>query len=230
MLLNVPVFGKELGLIGELIINGRKVGATRDFYKVLASPQNLKIFAQAVDLVLGRETFQVEVDDRLSIEEIGKTIHAGHRYAMPPQDYLNAKDKNRKKRTINIVLLPSDQLLKSKDLPSKGNVPIQAAEERIEELKAYGYRPATPKELLFLEKQYPEILQPRYVFLNSKTYHIIYAFGSNLWGKGHNKGNGLFYCSVNRTDSGGVNIAFDWAQYITRGVTGSYLAVVREFE
>ena len=46
-------FGRDLGLIHEVVVTGRKVGADRDFWSSLA--HNAELFSEIVDRVRGLE-------------------------------------------------------------------------------------------------------------------------------------------------------------------------------
>lgn len=53
----IKSFGAEHGLIHEVVVTGRKVGADEDFWKALAHDQ--KLFGEVVEHVSGRQTFKV---------------------------------------------------------------------------------------------------------------------------------------------------------------------------
>lgn len=65
------VFGKELGLVHEAIVTGRKVGANAQFWSILA--HDPAIFSKVVDLALARQEYpiyEIEVDYNLTFEEM----------------------------------------------------------------------------------------------------------------------------------------------------------------
>ena len=58
-------FGKEIGLIHEMIVRGRKAGADRDFYKALA--ENEDLFKEVVGFTK-KEVWQPVISQTLKLE------------------------------------------------------------------------------------------------------------------------------------------------------------------
>lgn len=72
------VFGKDLGLMHEVIITGRKVGVPREFYSLLA--ENPFVFKHLVEMTR-RNEFPLQLDPDRSFEEAlrlsNNTVHPG---------------------------------------------------------------------------------------------------------------------------------------------------------
>ncbi|MDA2936538.1 hypothetical protein MYX06_04950 [Patescibacteria group bacterium AH-259-L05] len=141
------VFGREVGLMSELIVTGRKVGAGRGFYAALA--HNVELFKQVVDLVNIGPSYDVVVDYRRSLNEMIKAAHCKtNQYCK--EKLVKCKIKGKGKVERSILLYRSDE--------------YKNPDEIIAELKKQGYRPATIAELLALIEYHPELLKGNMIF------------------------------------------------------------------
>ncbi len=132
-------FGKELGLVHEAVVTGRKVGADRDFWSILAHDEQK--FREVVELVRGRPSYEVIVNRDLSRAE---SIEAG-KYDWVNSDITQEHFpvKGSGKQNVNIVLFHFNRTITS--------------DEVIAEMEKAGYRPADIDELLGLGVVNPDL-------------------------------------------------------------------------
>lgn len=137
------VFGRDLGLIHEVVVTGRKVGADRRFWVKLAHDKSL--FGKVVNLVeKTRYIYRVTVDYTRNLEEM---IRAGY-YAWSSRGITEERfpvEVKEGTEDITVVLFHF----------SHG----ESTEEIVELLKQDEYSPATLPELLALGEARPEIQQ-----------------------------------------------------------------------
>lgn len=136
-------FGQDLGLIHEVVVTGRKVGADREFWAELAHDEGL--FAHLVDVVKLEPTMapplRLVVDYSLSLK---KMIEDG-KYDWVNKDITqkNFPTKREGKVNITIELFFFDRYIDS-----------QVAIKRIGQ---WGCRPARIEELCAIGAEYPDL-------------------------------------------------------------------------
>ena len=132
-------FGKDLGLMHEVIVTGRKVGAGRDFWAALA--HNEEMFKKVVDLVNPRPSFKVLVDYTKPLKEM---IVAG-KYDWVNGDITQERFpiKGTGQKEVEVTLFHFNKTITS--------------DQVISEMDKAGYRPARLEELLALGVSQPEL-------------------------------------------------------------------------
>jgi hypothetical protein len=139
-------FGKEIGLVHEAVVMGRKVGADKDFWKILA--HNEEMFRKVVEIVSARPArqfynivYNIVVDYGRSLKQM---IKAGN------YDWVNKNItaehfpvKGKGKHELSVTLFHFNRTTRSDDA--------------IAEMNKQGFRPAKIEELLFLGEKYPDI-------------------------------------------------------------------------
>lgn len=166
----VSEFGKELGLVHEVIVAGRDLGAERPFYVALANSSDL--FREVVELVNralehreeDRPKFDVRVDYSKTREQMIKGItfctmsgsrQDGHEYKFSMIDQCN--------REVHVTVEAFRFFL---------NEPVV---DIIAQLDALGYRPANFEEQIAVVAQHPEKVK-ELMECNDREYLI--ALGS----------------------------------------------------
>lgn len=170
-------FGEDHGLIHEVIVTGRRVGAGRKFYSRLAHNEDL--FRRTVQFVLNDvcSVVEVVVDCNRSLAEM---ISAG-KYDWVHSDitaeHFSVREGGAQEKEI--ALFHFGRNISSKDA--------------ICEMDAAGYRPAIIEELLALGESQPEL---------QKQFSIV-ALGGPLW---RDSGNGYHHVPCLEGDVGGRNL------------------------
>lgn len=135
-------FGKDMGLLHEVVVTGKRVGADREFWKALA--HDVELFKRVVELVSEVFIFDVVVDYCQTIEKMtiaGSYNWADHDFT---SDNFSCDKHGELKITIKLFSFYTQD----------GNI---SSEEVLEEIKKQGYRPAEIEELLSLGASYPEL-------------------------------------------------------------------------
>ena len=157
-------FGKDLGLLHEVVITGRSVGADKYFYSSLA--HNKKLFKEVVDFVknqvdlnfLKRSSFIIEMDYLLSrsqlFEKMKKVKKPDKKYSFD-SDYL---------KNDGACALMEIKFLRL--YPSKGSV--------VYGLEHLGYRPTNIEEIIVLLATHGEAVKD----LLSDECNLLIAFGT----------------------------------------------------
>ena len=145
-------FGKDLGVVHEAIITGRKVGANRNFWLALAHDEEK--FREVVKFVNVRLTFDITVDYNRSLVEMVKTGRYDWVNHNITAEHFPVKDEGNQELTITLFHF---------------NRSI-ASGEVFSEMEKQDFRPAKIEELLALGEKYPEL---------QKKFHIV-ALGS-VW-------------------------------------------------
>lgn len=134
---SVSAFGKEVGLLHEVIVTGRKVGADRTFWSILAHDEEM--FRKVVDLVNEKfmitKKFMITVDHNRALPDVIKAGNYSWVHSKITVEHFPVKGGG--KHTVLIRLLhfyPEDDV--------------------ISEMKKQGYRPATIEELLAFGERY----------------------------------------------------------------------------
>ncbi len=132
-------FGKEVGLVHEVVVTGRKVGADRAFWSTLAHDEEL--FRKVVGLVKARPAFRILVDYSLPLEDM---IRAGN-YDWVGSSIIQNFPSNCDwgVHGVTAELFHFDRTMNS--------------DEAIAEMEEQGYRPATIVELLAFGAEHPEL-------------------------------------------------------------------------
>lgn len=137
---DVKEFGKDEGLIHEVVVMGRKVGADRKFWATLA--HNEQLFREVVDIVNRQVVFKVMVDYTQTPEQM---IRAGQYDDVDPDvtgDHFPIIRSGQRK--VEIVLFHFSQEYISSDKVTS-------------EINEAGFRYAISSELLALGAQYPKL-------------------------------------------------------------------------
>lgn len=132
-------FGKEIGLLHEVLLTAEKVGAGRNFWKILAHDE--KMFKRVVELVNARPTFDIIVDYDQAFQ---KMIEVGN------YDYVNnyikaehfpVEGSSKQKKIITLLRL--DKTMTSDEVKA--------------EMEKQGFCPAKIEDLLVLGEIQPEL-------------------------------------------------------------------------
>lgn len=132
-------FGKDFGVIHEAVITGRKVGADRKFWSILA--HNEEKFRRVVELINARSTFEITVDYSRSLV---KMIKAGKYNSV--NDNITAEHfpvKGEGKQEKIITLFHFNRVMTSDEIKA--------------EMDKQGFCPAEIEDLLGLGENYPEL-------------------------------------------------------------------------
>jgi len=147
-------FGKDTGLLHELVIVGRRVGANREFYKALKSGDDL--FREAVELVQMRQpipTFGMPTRPTILLAElVNREIFAGINELITPERF---PKPNFLEGWITVGLF------RFTEPPSDGQI--------IQKMREEGFRPSIIEELVMFARIFPRIGQKyKIVALQSK--------------------------------------------------------------
>ena len=131
-------FGKDLGLVHEAVVTGRKVGAGCTFWAALAHDEDL--FRRIVREVNSRDSYEVQVDYSQTLEE----MIGGGNYDWVNPDIIEEHFPLQKQGTQEVEI----------HLFHFGRTMSNEAAEK--EMEAKGFRPATLPELLALGRDHPD--------------------------------------------------------------------------
>lgn len=131
-------FGRDLGLVHEVVITGRKLGAGKEFWAKLAHDGDLLMTAMdavedAINLAAPRQTFNVTVDYALTREGMMLAARCHHGEVFKQYDF-PTDSSGQAKVAIEVFLFIKERL----------------GDEILAKLDELGYRPATLAEALAL--------------------------------------------------------------------------------
>jgi len=132
-------FGKDLGIVHEAVVTGRKVGADRKFWSILAHDEEK--FKQVVKLINNMSIFEIMVDYSRSLAEMIKAGNYDWVNDDITADRFSVKGEGRQE--LIITLFHFNKTMSSDKVKS--------------EMEKQGFRPAKVEELLALGEKYPDL-------------------------------------------------------------------------
>lgn len=132
-------FGKDLGIVHEAVITGRKVGAGKDFWKVLAHDKER--FREVVEFVAARPTFNVVMDYSRSLKEMVKAGNYDWVNDDITKKHFPVKGKGKQEATV--TLFHFNRAVKS--------------DEVIAEMDKQDFQPTKIEHLLALGEKCPDL-------------------------------------------------------------------------